>query len=112
MRIVMSEEEFLVLGLSLLNFSDLIVQKSCRNTNIERFKDGFHASPLVVKVIFDDLQDEEDVEPRGLLLGMFYLKKYPTKHSLVPFINESERTALKMAHDYVEKLQSLKPRKV
>ena len=47
-----------------------------------------------------------------LLLAFYYLKKYPTKHGLAAFLDQTEKTALKWVHLTLSKLHTLKDRKI
>jgi hypothetical protein len=114
-----SSKEFLFLGLELAGFSSYTIRRNEKKMNRERFKDSFYASPQTVENIFDDIQDEDLGEsriskpnPLYLLLGLFYLKKYPTKHALAAFLDSTEKTVLTWAKRYVKAIQALKEKKV
>ena len=107
-----SDTSFLTLGLSLIGFSQKTIARTCRKTNIERFKDSFYASPKTCEQIFDDIhQPGETLNPKYFLLSLYYLKKYPTKHGLAAFLDTTQATALKWTHIYVNKIHSQKQKK-
>lgn len=106
-------DHFLQLGLKLLGFPDGMVQRSGINLNTERFRDGYHSAPNVVSVVFSDLSERYGrVDPSALLMAFFYLKKYPTKHSLAAFAKQTEKTALKKTQQYIEMIHSMVDEKV
>ena len=101
-RLRFSSKEFLFLGLELAGFSGYSIRCNEKKMNRERFKDSFYASPQTSENIFVDIQDEDLGESRiskpnpiYLLLALFYLKKYPTKHALAAFLDSRmEKTVL------------------
>ena len=114
-----TSKDFLFLGLDLAGFSSYTIQRNATKMNLERFKDSFYASPQTSKNIFVDIQDEDLGESRiskpnpiYLLLALFYLKKYPTKHALAAFLDSTEKTGLDWAKRYVKAIQALKEKKV
>jgi hypothetical protein len=114
-----STKDFLFLGLELAGFSAYTIGRNEKKMNLERFKDSFYASPQTVENIFADIQDEDLGESRiskpkpiYLLLALFYLKKYPTKHALAAFLDSTEKTVLTWAKRYVKAIQALKEKKV
>jgi hypothetical protein len=114
-----SSKEFVFFRLELAGFSGCTIRHNKKKMNRERFKDSFYASPQIVENIFDDIQDEDLGEsriskpnPLYLLLGLFYLKKYPTKHALAAFLDSTEKTVLTWAKGYVQAIQALKKKKV
>jgi hypothetical protein len=75
-------------------------------------------SPQTAENIFADIQDKDlgesripKPDPIYLLLGLFYLKKYPTKHALAAFLDITEKTVLAWAKHYVKVIQALKEKK-
>jgi hypothetical protein len=114
-----STKEFLFLGLELAGFSGYTIRRNEKKMNLERFKDSFYASPQTAEDIFADIQGEDLGEnrvakpnPIYLLLALFYLKKYPTKHALAAFLDSTEKTVLAWAKRYVKAIQALKEKKV
>ena len=84
-----------------------------------RFKSHFYLTPFVCALLFLYLQRTdnhatavEQANPIHLLLGLLYLKEYPTKHGLACFSTYGEKKALSISHSYVEKIQALKEDKV
>ena len=110
-----SHDDFLTLGLKMLGFSEKTIEKTCNATNVERFRDSYYTYPKIASILFDDLQKVDwatNVKPRHLLLALYYLKKYPTKHAMAAFLHETEKTALKWAHRYIKMIQDLKTRTI
>jgi hypothetical protein len=114
-----SSNEFYFLGLELAGFTPYTIRRNEKKMNLERFKDSFYASPQTVENMFADIQDEDlgesrisKPDPIYLLLGLFYLKKYPTKHALAAFLDSTEKTVLAWAKCYVKAIQALKEKKV
>ena len=107
------------MGLELAGFSNYTIQRNEKKRNLERFKDSFYASHQTAEHIFSDIQDEDLGESRivkpnpiYLLLALFYLKKYPTKHALAAFLDSTEKTVLTWDRRYVKAIQALKEKKV
>jgi hypothetical protein len=112
-------EELFFLGLKLAGFSVSTVERTGDGTSTERFKDKYYACPRTVEQLLADIQDPglgeaqiENPKPRHLLLTLYYLKKYPTKHDLAAFLDSTEKTSLKWVHMYVKAIQALKGEKV
>ena len=106
-------QHMMKLGLGLLGFPDRMVESSGLDVNNERFRDGYHAPPNVVVVVFNDMVAlYEEVDASALLMAFFYLKKYPTKYSLAAFAKETEKTSLAKVIRYVKRIQRLKENKV
>ena len=113
MRLAFSQDDFLKLGLTHLGFSERTINNTCNMTNVDRFRDGFYADPTTCQAIFYDIQESgARANPKHLLLALYYLKRYPSKHGLAAFLDETEKTGLKWVHAYVAKIQALKERKV
>ena len=115
-----SPAEILERGLKLCGFSDKTIARNGVSINEARFKDKYYVTPTTCTQIFQDMQkygfdrDEENkkIKPDYLLLALFYLKKYPTKHDMAAFLDCSEATALSKSKSYVKILQSLLPHKI
>ena len=114
-----TKEEFLYLGLYLAGFTELQINNTNDKTNNERFVSWYFANPTMCSKIFEDLQTTnieaaklEDPTPKNLLLALYFLKRYPTKSQLAAFNKSTEKTALKWAWIYCEKLQAMKEAKI
>ena len=88
-------------------------------TNLERFKDSYYATPKTLHDIFIDIQSPDLGEKRiknpnsgDFLLAMRFLKKYPTKYDLSAISDTTEKTALLRVWKYVKAIQALKEEKV
>ena len=107
-----SPADFLERGLKLCGFSDKTIARNGVSINEARFKDKYYVTPTTCAEIFQDMQkygfdrDEENkkIKPDYLLLALFYLKKYPTKHDMAAFLDCSEATALSKSKSYVKML--------
>lgn len=114
-----SEEIFIKLGLLQCQHSRRRINRTCNETNLERFNDAYYACPKTVHDIFIDIQSPElgckrieKPKPSHLLLALRFLKKYPTKYDLAGIANATEKTALCRVWRYVQAIQALKDRKV
>jgi hypothetical protein len=114
-----TSDNFFFLGLKFAGFSVSTVERTGKGTSTERFKDKYYACPRTVEQILAHIQDPglgeaqiENPKPRHLLLTLYYLKKYPTKHDLAAFLDSTEKTSLKWVHIYVKAIQALKGKKV
>ena len=97
-----------------MGFGDETIENTNEATSISRFRDHYYADPRTVELVYLDLSEDDDdnVNPKHLLLSFYYLKRYPTKHGLAAFLDETEKTGLKWAHIYVRKIQKLKEKKI
>lgn len=114
-----SAADFLERGLKLCGFSDKTIARNGDSINLARFTDKYYVTPSTCEEIFNDLkeaadEDEHDVDvnPDYLLLALYYLKKYPTKHDMAGYLDCSEATALKKSKEYVKLIQMLLPKKI
>ena len=113
-----TKDEFLLLGLRLKGYK--ISNHTVRQkVSSKRFISHFYVTHEVCEVIFEDLQKTENEKavvtqpnPLHFLLGLLYLKEYPTQHGLAAFSKASEKKSLSVSHYYVERIQALKEEKV
>ena len=119
MTMQFTEDDFLQLGLELCGWTKKSIARNGAKHNDERFRDKYYAGPKTLVKIFDAIQSEDlgqariaNPNPRYLLLALFYLKKYPTKHEMAGFLNGSEGTALSQSKRYVRAIQALKEKKI
>ena len=115
MVVVFTAEDFLYLGLTNKGFSEATVRRTGKTTNEERFRAFYYCAPETCEYIFQDLQVTEDLDAQvsnpdasQFLLGLNYLKEYPTKYGLAAYLDSTEKTALKWAEYYVRKIAALK----
>ena len=112
-----SREDFLVLGLKLCGFSSKRINKVKETTKLLRFADKYYISPDVCSTLYEDIQSNdiedriENPNPSYLLLSLYYLKKYPTKHEMAGFLDCCEDTALKYSKLYAKAIAALKATK-
>ena len=118
MVLTYSKEEFMLLGLQLSGFSYRTIEKNCYATNLSRFKDNYYVTPDTCELLFVDIQSDACKAkvskpcPRYLLLALYFLKKYPTKHQMAAFLDGSEKTMLTQSRKYVDAFQGLKEKKI
>ena len=111
-----SEDEFLSIGLQAANISGFARVKKA--TNIERFASYYGTSPKVCAKIWVDLQELDDgisqnENPKQFLLGLRFLKQYPTEHELCSQLGvNSPKTVRKWAKMYATKIHLLLTKKV
>lgn len=108
----------MLLGLQLCGYSDQTIGRNCDATNLNRFKDNYYITPTTCSIVFEDIQSNQNEaridkpKPKYLLLALYYLKKYPTKHQMAGFLDIREATALANSKLYVDALQGLKEMKI
>ena len=108
-----SAANFLHLGLLSMGFSEKTIERTGLTTNTERFRDYYYVHPDTCEIMFHDMQlTGAQLAPKRFLMALYYLKKYPTKHGLAAFLDETEKTALKWVHAYVALIQGQKDNKV
>lgn len=114
-----SAPDFLELGLELCGFSQKTINKNSATTKHIRFRDKFYALPNMCALLYIDIQSDDlgldqiiNPTPEYLLLALFFLKKYPTKHDMAGFIDSCEETALKKSKEYVGAIQALSKKKI
>ena len=119
MKLSFSNDDFLVLGMKHCGFSKKTISKCKATTGIVRFCDKFYVGPKTCSEIFLMIQEEalgqhtiEKPNPSHLLLALYYLKKYPTKHELAGFLDSCEETALKHAKRYTSAIAALRLYKI
>lgn len=118
MLLQFTAEDFLVMGLKGMGFSQRSIDNNSETTNLIRFKGCYYASPMTCYNLFIDIQsdicDKKISKPKPLyvLLALYYLKKYPTKSEMAAFIDGCENTALRQTKRYLKAIQGLKKHKV
>ena len=117
MQFRFSENEFLALGLTHCGWSEKSISRNGNKNKDIRFRDRYYVTPKTWATIFNDIQDigEASIKkpnPRYLLLALYYLKKYPTKHEMASFLDGNEGTALNQSKKYIKAIQALKVQKI
>ena len=118
---ILTSDEFLGLGLERVGFQRHRQQKVSREANLKRFNAHYGSNPVVYAQIWEDLQtttipeariDIKKTDPVSFLMGVHFLKRYPTEHEQAGIFKLCEKTARKWAWYYARKLQALKEQKV
>lgn len=120
---VYSADEILVEGLKIAQQDGKRMQRVQRSTNIERFKDHFAVAPLVLAVIWEDLQTTSIPEARidttkpritivNFLHTLWFIKRYPTEKSRSGKAHRCERYMREVGWDLLERVAALKGIKV
>ena len=120
MRFQLHDEKFFKLGLLQCRHPLARIQRTCHQTNMDRFKDAYYVCPKTAYDVYCDIQKEEMVgdkriknpKPTKVLLALRFLKKYPTAHDLAGIGRVTEKTALVQCWRYIEAIQALKKKKV
>ena len=124
MVMAFTAEDFLYLGLmskGFLEASTVPPTGERQQANKERLRAYYYCSSLeTCEFIFQDVQVTKDLEAHVLnpdttsqfLLGLNYLKEYPTKYGLAAYLDSTEKTALKWSEYYVQKIAALKASKI
>ena len=82
-------DEMMNIGLKLAGYKQRRMDRSKKETNIERFKAQYKSSPAVVAAIWEDLQlpeiskahvHDKDWKLKFFLIALHHLKHYPTKY--------------------------------
>ena len=116
-----SASQVLQKGLELYGIELHCQRKSCRASNVRKFKKFYGSTPEVYKQIFHDLQtteiDKARVDPEDICLDSFlmainFLKLYETETVRAAIFDICENTARKWAWFYVKKIQALKKEKI
>ena len=96
-------------------------RRSCRASNIRRFKKIYGSTPKVYVAIFHDLQttdvkkarvDSADICLDSFLMAMNFLKLYETETVRATIFDICKNTARKWTWFYVKKIQALKKEKI
>jgi len=118
---VLSPDELMVVGLQLAGF-DINRQNRCKRiTNLNRFKKHYGSLPVVYSELWSDLQtttvpgariDASEVDVESFLLGLHFLRCYPTNDHQEGMFKICMKTARKWSWYFVEKIAALKDVKV
>jgi hypothetical protein len=121
MPVLLTSDEFLRKGLQLAGFDWYRQTKVSKLTNIQRFKAYYGSNPVVYATIWEDLQltmipeariNTNDTDADSFLMGIYFLKSYPTETQLAGIFKVCERTGRKWAWYIARKIQALKGDKV
>lgn len=116
----LSSEQFLQLGLAMLGFHLKYQEKVCA-AKLEAFVNNFGSHPLVLEQIWKDMLetdiDEARIDPKKdkpehFLVGMYFIRVYPTKTEFYTAFKISSKTCALWANKMVLKVQALLPSKI
>jgi hypothetical protein len=114
-----SQTNLLRIGLELAGFPPS--DRGYNATNLERFHAWYGSNPVVCSKLYSALQltaidealiDPQQVDIRVLLLGLYFLKAYPTESICAGFFKKSEKTVRHLIWTIIRKIQALKNEKV
>jgi hypothetical protein len=118
--IIATPDQILERGLSLVNYS-LNRQHACRETLLRRFRGHFGSNPIAYAEIFIDIQTKlpqaecvvgESLSLDYFLIGIHFLKCYPTEEQQSAIFQVDEKTARRWTKFYIGKIHALKAQKV
>ena len=97
-------ESFLELGLTSKGFSTRSINRTWESINVDRYQAFYYATPEVSSLIFKDLQSTDipgakinKPNPHHMLVGLNFLKEYPTKFGLAAFLDSTETMSREFA---------------
>lgn len=102
-------------------YTDRRIFRSCRKTNIKRFRKKFGPIPVVAVKIWEDLQTTDNLDayvppnalnPNHFLMALNHLRKYPTESDKESDWDLSAKTTRKWVWYYVDKIRELKYEKI
>lgn len=119
---ILTPSQVLKRGLEILGCNELAQQRVKRSTNTRRFKRNYGPPPLVVSVMWHQLQSTNTANARiegvtakdfdMFLLALFYMKNYLTEEVMALRFKVDEKTVRKWARHYISKLAALKDTKI
>ena len=121
MAFIYTADEILSVGLELVGFSPAQQGRVNNNTNHRRFIANYGSKPVVYAMIWEDMLTVDDAKARidptkmslnYFLLGIYFLRVYPTEEIAAGRFTLSERTVRKWCWVVAEKLQAMKFHKV
>jgi DDE superfamily endonuclease len=121
LRIIITIEEMMMLGLSIF-FDESRIQRTAKDeTNAQRFTSLFGSSAKVCTIIWEDIQttiipearvDDNKLSPRYFLMAMNHLKRYPTESEREGPWDISAKIGREWVWYYLQKIQALKTQKI
>ncbi len=103
-------------GLKLVNYTSKTIRRSSDRTNIRRFVSHFGSTPLLLSIIYADLQKTsiadariagEKLNLRYFLIAMHALKRYPTEEERQAIFDISPHHGRDIVWFFLEKIQIL-----
>ena len=119
---ILTPSQVLKRGLEILGCDEKAQQRVNRSTNTRRFKRNYGPAPLVVSVVWQDLQTTDIVDAKVeapttkdldmFLLTLFFVKNIPTEEVIALRFKVNEKTARKWTRHYISKVAALKAIKI
>jgi hypothetical protein len=118
---IVTSDEMLHFGLSLLRFTDEEIGRVQMKTNKNRFNDHFGVMPKTACKIYDNLQRTpieqakivgDELNLKRFLLGLYYLRKYPKESEFESIFKYSKYWGRKICWTMIRKIQALKAEKI
>lgn len=120
-RDIVTPRRMMNYGLKLVNYRSKVIKRSCYRTNLRRFVSHFGSSPLVLSLIYAELQTTpiaearipvENLNLKHFLIAMHALKRYPTEEERQAIFDVSPHFGRDVVWFYLEKIQNLKAAKI
>lgn len=119
--LIVTADDMLRMGLELGGFDAKRQERVERKTNLRHFNALYGSNPIVYAEIFEDLQttsiakarvDSKVICVESFLMGIHFLKCYPTEEVRSGVFKVCEKTAQKWGWFYAKKIQALKEQKI
>eukprot|EP00980_Cylindrotheca_fusiformis_P016649 scaffold4993_cov73-Cylindrotheca_fusiformis.AAC.1 len=118
---IVTSQDMQYTGLRLVGFSNRKVRKAAPLTNYRRFKSQFGVSAATASRVYADLQETaveearingDNNQLRFFLMGLHYLRKYPTEDDLEAKFNYSNFWARQKVWGIAKRIRALKVEKI
>ena len=119
---IITPDQTLARGLQLLGFPKRHYKGGSRKVRLRHFKAHYGSKPIVLSVIWDDLQATTLPEARVnvkrfrdvdyFFMAMYYAKCYPTEERMMSVFHSSEKTIRHWCWYYLKKIAALKTQKI
>lgn len=118
---ILTADEMLEIGLKIVQFTALQVQRVKHAKNVSRFVTFYGSSPYICATIWESLQtttlEDARIPPEMLsvkyfLMAMNHLKQYPTEQDRAARFHVSEKWGRMKCWYYIEKIAALKAEKI
>ncbi|CAJ1956085.1 unnamed protein product [Cylindrotheca closterium] len=114
---LVTPSEMMESGLALKGYSERRIKRAKGKTNVFRFKHHFGVSPCTAVWVYTDMQITNIagakikggiLDLKYFLIGLYYLRKYPTEEELTSQFDYSNYWVREKAWGTIEKIQLLK----
>ena len=118
---IITPREMKYFGLKLVNYTSKTIRRSSDSTNIRRFVSHFGSTPMVLSIIYADLQTTQiasarvtgdKMNLRHFLIAMHALKRYPTEEERQAIFDISPHHGRDVVWFFVTRIQNLKVEKI